>query len=241
MIGIRNIFLIGCSLFVMSAFAQIKSGKIIYERRTNLYKKLKHIKDIKEWVEEKDKNKIDVFELYFNDSLSVFKIQETDLVDRMSWATNKNTVYQNFNSKSRLTEKSLWGERFLVSDTLRSFKWKITDGKRNIAGYLCQKAIWQANDSVKIYAWFCNEIEPSVGPESIMGLPGAILGLATEDGGVVYFAKTVEVKEQDVTKLVKPKTKEKIYKNKELRSQLEKDYGKEKWGKAMIYNNFEIW
>jgi hypothetical protein len=27
----------------------------------------------------------------------------------------------------------------------------------------------------------------------------------------------------------------------ELRAQLEKDYGKEKWLKAMIYNNFEIW
>ena len=27
----------------------------------------------------------------------------------------------------------------------------------------------------------------------------------------------------------------------ELRSQLEKDFGKEKWGRIMIYNNFEIW
>jgi GLPGLI family protein len=53
-------------------------------------------------------------------------------------------------------------------------------------------------DSSKIYAWFSNEILPSVGPEGFCGLPGAILGLATEDGGVIYFAKTVtfnEVKE----------------------------------------------
>jgi hypothetical protein len=27
----------------------------------------------------------------------------------------------------------------------------------------------------------------------------------------------------------------------DLKAQLIKDYGKEKWGKAMVYNNFEIW
>ena len=26
----------------------------------------------------------------------------------------------------------------------------------------------------------------------------------------------------------------------ELKTQLEKDYGKEKWGKVMVYNNFAI-
>jgi GLPGLI family protein len=29
----------------------------------------------------------------------------------------------------------------------------------------------------------------SIGPEGISGLPGAILGLAREDGSIVYFAK----------------------------------------------------
>ena len=60
--------------------SQIKSGKITYERKTNLYKKFKNNGDVKEWLKEDDKNKLDVFELYFNDSLSVFKPQESDLV-----------------------------------------------------------------------------------------------------------------------------------------------------------------
>jgi hypothetical protein len=74
--------------------AQITSGKITYERRTNLYKKFKWNPDVKDWLKEEDKNKTDMFELYFNDSLSLFKPQESDLVEKMSWATTKNVVYQ---------------------------------------------------------------------------------------------------------------------------------------------------
>lgn len=223
------------------ATAQISYGKITYERKTNLYKKFKNNGDVKEWLREEDKNKVDVFELYFNDSLSVFKPQESDLVERMSWATSKNVVYQDFRHNRRLTEKSIWSEKFLVTDSIRHFNWKITDSKRKICGYTCRKAVWQANDSTRLYAWYCNEIMPSIGPESFVGLPGAILGLATEDGGVIYFAKTVDVVRQDATALVPKKTKQKPYQAGELRSMLEKQYGKEKWGKTMIYNNFEIW
>lgn len=231
-----------CLLFlVVKLSAQITQGKIVYERKTNLYKKFKNNSDVKEWLKEEDKNKIDVFELYFNDTVCVFKPQESDLVERMSWSTTKNVVYQNYKSGSRLTEKKIWGEKFIVTDTIRTFQWKITDSKRTICGYQCRKAIWQANDSTRIYAWYCNEINPSIGPESFVGLPGAILGLATEDGGVIYFAKSVEATKQDALNLIPKKTKQKIYKSKELRAQLEKDFGKEKWGKAMIYNNFEIW
>lgn len=123
--------------------AQITYGKITYERKTNLYKKFKNNGDVKEWLKEEDKNKIDMFELYFNDSLTLFKPQESDLAEKMSWATSKNVVYQNLNTGNRLTEKKIWGEKFIVMDTLRDFKWKITDSKRTICGYLCRKAIWR--------------------------------------------------------------------------------------------------
>lgn len=241
MIFKRTIFFFILINLMYNGFSQITYGKITYERRTNLYKKFKNNGDVKEWLREEDKNKIDVFELYFNDTLSVFKPQESDIVERMSWATSKNVVYQNHITKKRLTEKKIWGELFILDDSVRQFKWKITDSKRAICGYQCRKAIWQANDSTRLYAWFCTEVVPSIGPESFVGLPGAILGLATEDGGVIYFAKSVEVVKSDVVTLIPKKSKQKIYKRSELKAQLEKEYGKEKWGKAMIYNNFEIW
>ncbi|MCX6292662.1 MAG: hypothetical protein NT126_13025 [Bacteroidetes bacterium] len=42
------------------------------------------------------------------------------------------------------------------------------------------------------------------GPESFVGLPGAILGLATEDGSVIYFAKNVEAVKQELNNLFPP-------------------------------------
>ena len=221
--------------------SQIKSGKITYERKTNLYKKFKNNGDVKEWLKEEDKNKLDVFELYFNDSLSVFKPQESDLVERMSWSTNKNLVYQNRKTNKRLTIKTIWGERFLLDDSIRLSKWKITENKRNVCGYQCRKAILNVNDSTRLYAWFCSELDATIGPESLGGLPGVILGLATEDGGVIYFAKTVEIIKPTLEVLLPKKSKEKLYKTAELKAQITKDFGKEKWGKMMLYNQFEVW
>ena len=220
--------------------AQMHSGKIVYERKTNLYKKFKD-DDVTDWLKESDKMKVDTLELYFNDSLSLFKPQDNELKEYMSWATAKNTVYQNFNQNTRLTQKSVWGEKVLIADTLYHRTWKITDSKRNISGYDCRKAIWQENDSTRIYAWYTDAISASVGPESFYGLPGAILGLATEDGGIIYFAKRAELQEQKPSDLIPPKTKDKIYNPADLRKQLEKSYGKEKWGKAMIKNVFGYW
>ena len=221
--------------------SQIKSGKITYERKTNLYKKFKNNGDVKEWLKEEDKNKLDVFELYFNDSLSLFKPQESDLVEKMSWSTNKNSVYQNRITNKRLTIKTIWGERFLLEDTIRISKWKITENKRNVCGYQCRKAILNINDSTRLYAWFCTELDATIGPESLGGLPGVILGLATEDGGVIYFAKTVEIIKPTLEVLLPKKSKEKLYKTAELKAQITKDFGKEKWGKMMLYNQFEVW
>ncbi len=222
------------------SIAQIMNGKIVYERKTNLYKKFKD-DDVSDWIKQEDKNKTDFFELYFNDSISVFQPQESELSEKMSWATSKNVVYQNLNKNYRLTIKKIWGEPLYVEDTLRSRKWKITESKRNISGYNCRKAIWQANDSTRIYAWYCDEIIPNVGPESFYGLPGAILGIATEDGGVIYFAKSIEISKPDFVTLIPKKGKNKIYSSAELRAKLVKDFGKNKWGKAMINNVFGVW
>lgn len=231
-----------CLLALMApAKAQITYGRITYERKTNLYKRFKHWDDVKEFIKESDKSKVDIFELLFNDSLSLFRPQESEIREQFDWATSKNTVYQNTKTNSRLTFKKIWGEEFVLQDTLWPRQWKVTDGTRTICGYTCRKAIWQANDSTRIYAWYCNEIENSIGPESFVGLPGAILGLATEDGGVIYFAKSVEVIKPEPVKLMPGKIKQKIYKTAELKAQVEKDFGKEKWGKAMISNNFGVW
>lgn len=235
---IRYVVILICMTHL--SVSQVSYGKIVYERKTNLFKKYKN-DWMREWLKESNRLKVDMFELYFDDSLTAFKPQESDLKEKMSWTTSKNSVYQNLARNTRLTIKEIWGENVYVQDSLWQRRWKITDSKRTIAGYLCRKAIWQANDTTRIYAWYCNEISVSAGPESFTGLPGAILGLATEDGGVIYFAKTVEIVKPGADMLLPRKIKGKIYSTPELRAKLEKDFGKESWGKEMIKEAFDLW
>lgn len=225
-------------LFLFSqsiVIGQITEGKIIFERKTNLEKKF----DDRSMAEMFKDNKIKVenFELYFNEHNCVFKPIESSEPDEMSWATNRNIVHQNLDTKERVSILDLWGNKVYVKDSTAGKQWKVTDSHRTIAGYDCIKAIWQKDDSTRIYAWFSIAIVPSVGPEMFSGLPGAILGLATEDGGIIYFAKEVKQmdvpEEQFVYKLGKD-----VYSVEGLREELTKRFASEPWGKRAIVDLF---
>lgn len=241
MITSKKTILLFCLLaFISTMESQITSAKITYERKTNLYKKFKKNNDIQRWIKEEEKIKTDYFELYITDSCSVFKPQESDLRENFSWATAKNTVYQYPGKNKRYLIKTMWGEELHITDTLFIRKWQISESTRKIAGYVCRKATWQANDSTRIYAWFSYDLTASTGPESFNGLPGTILGLATEDGGIVYFAKKVEILKPEATLFIPPK-KKKIYTITELITQLTKQYSHEKWFKEELNEQFGIW
>jgi len=192
-----------------TGFSQITEGRVVFERKTNLEKRYKGV-DIGRWARNADlkKPKIDEFELIFNDSASIFRPIESDIPDNRSWFTMRNTTYQNLNEDTRKQEFSFFGTTVLLKDSLRQRTWRMTESKREIAGYNCRQALWVANDTIRIYAWFAEELISSAGPETFNGLPGVILGLALEDGGVVYFAKKVEQYTEDIEKLA-PKGKEK--------------------------------
>jgi GLPGLI family protein len=231
--------LLFCLLISSLAEGQIRSAKITFERKTNLYKKFKD-QGTQRWIKEEDRIKIEYFELLVNDSMALFKPQESELRETYAWATAKNTVLQDNKTQSRYMIKTIWGEELHLTDSLFKREWKITESSRKIAGYSCRKAIWQPNDSTRIYAWFSYDIVPSFGPESFNGLPGTILGLATEDGGVVYFAKTVQLVKTEPAQFILPK-KKKVYTVTELKTMLTKQYGTEKWFPQMINSQFGIW
>lgn len=209
-----------CLLVAGQGFSQIMTkGKITYERRTNLYKKFDDER-MRKMIDEKNKIKVDNFALYFNDSISNFAYVAPEGGDPMSWMTMKNGVYMNWKRDRRVVYYDFWGTALTVTDSTVKREWKITDKTRKIAGYDCIRAIWEKDDTTRIYAWFTTDIAPTVGPEIIGDLPGAVLGLATEDGGVVYFATTVEKVEPTVDQLAEPKKKGKDYTALGLRQEL---------------------
>lgn len=219
-------------LTVGSSFAQmITEGKVVFERKTNLEKRFKG-QEMNRWMRgDLKKPKIDVFELYFNDTASFFKPIEEDVPDEREWSTMKNATYQNFNQGIRKQEFSFWGTKLLLEDSLHSRTWRMTESKRSIAGYNCRQAVWQANDSTRIYAWYAEELVASTGPETFYGLPGVILGLAIEDGSVVYFAKEVKVQKVNLQPMIPTGKKKDWYDEKALRDLIADRFSN--WGSAV--------
>jgi GLPGLI family protein len=98
--------------------------------------------------------------------------------------------------------------------------------------------MYEKNDSTRIYAWYTPELSTPTGPEGYCGLPGTILGLATEDGGIVYFAKKIELISPTEEELTPDKKKNDVYNLEELKAKIEKDYGNTPWGKRMFDDLF---
>jgi len=234
-----KLFFLFAILFGFQISAQyISTGKITYERRTNLEKRFTDQR-MRRMINDDNKIRNESFMLYFNDSVSVFKpipVEKTD--DMMSWMTTKNSYQQNLITNRQISILALFGQNIYVNDSLPQRQWKITDNKRTIAGYECRKAIYQKNDSTRIYAWYSPALIPSVGPEGFCGLPGTILGVATEDGGVIYFAKKVDISKPSTDDLKIDIGKNKVFTLIELRQKLEKEYGNTPWGKRVFDDLF---
>ena len=82
-----------------------------------------------------------------------------------------------------------------MDDTLHAPTWKILNQIKEVAGYICMKAV--TVDTVKnqtITAWFAQDIPVQAGPERFFGLPGLILELDVNDGDVTIIASKVEFK-----------------------------------------------
>lgn len=239
--GIRKyIVFIGVVLFSSISWGQITTGRIVFERKTNLKKKFGDDQRMKNFITKENKIKTDLFELIFNDTASVFRPVETDEAEEgfMQYMTSHNTTYQNLNTDENLFAFDMWGSIVYMKSTAPSPQWKVTESKRKIGDYMCRKAIWQKDDTTRIYAWFSIDIVPSIGPEGFNGLPGAILGLATEDGGIIYFAKEIEIKSIKTEVLEYNTKKADVYTLEGLKTKLTKQFEGKPWGKRALLDMF---
>ena len=240
MVGIRIMIFLGFLILGGSVHAQaqlVREGKITYERRTNLWK-IFDDERMRQFVGEKNKIKVEEFSLYFNDTSSLFSHIVPDQPDPQSWLTMKNTVYNIFSKGQRFVYMDMMGNSMIIGDSLVKHTWKITDKTRKIAGYECTRVIWQKDDTTRIYAWYTTDIIATVGPENIQGLPGAVLGLATEDGSIVYFAKKVDVMTPTVEQIAQPTRKGKQYTQAELIADLTEKLKGQPYGDRIITGMF---
>ena len=78
MVGKNLLVLLAIGLLSFTGNTQITEGKIIFERKTNLMKRMGDNPRMKDFITEENKYRIENFEFYFKDSLCLFKPLPTD-------------------------------------------------------------------------------------------------------------------------------------------------------------------
>ena len=224
------IFLIasaGKDLFAQTQF--ISKAKIEFERRTNVWAELKGT-----FAEEIKKNtaqfKTDYFDYEFDGNKSVYKPGRESNDKPAYWfrlPAGDNEVYSDFTTKKYIAKKSVFESTFLVEDSLRKARWKITNDFREIAGFNCRRATTIIMDSVFVVAFYTDEIMIPGGPESFNGLPGMILGLVINRLHTTWYATKVDVTSVNVKDIASP-VKGKKTTNLELKETLNKSLSD--WG-----------
>src|SRR5665213_840111 len=106
-------------------------------------------------------------------------------------AEQNNTVYSDFATNTSTVQKTVFEQTFLVKDTMRKIKWKITDETRQLARYTCRRANGLMMDSIYVVAFYTDQIPVSGGPESFSGLPGMILEVALPHENIIWRATKV--------------------------------------------------
>ncbi len=138
-----------------------------------------------------------------------------------------NTIATDLLAGQSVSQKSIYEETYLVADSTRRIQWRITNETRDIAGYACRRANAVVLDSIYVVAFYTDRIPVSGGPESFTGLPGMILGVALPHENTTYFATKVDDRPVSAKELEAPK-KGKAVNYRELRGQLESSL--KNWG-----------
>lgn len=171
------------ALTYLSAQKNIISGEIEYEqiRVTSNGEKVYH------------------YNLHFNGEESYYEENIFDKFEKKSTKkSDGTTVLQPRDDNSPQfyylnADKELYFDQFHVSQHLfvkendnYGVKWKITDEKKEIGDFQCQKAIGEFRGRT-YHAWFTPDIPLSYGPWKLNGLPGLILQ-AYDDSEYIYFS-----------------------------------------------------
>ena len=139
--------------------------------------------------------------------------------------------YMNTKDKISYTDEDIFGDEFVIKDSLPKIAWQITNETKIIGDYNCVKATYiepvskndleaynRQQEKIKngkttlfemkkpepktITAWYTSEIPVSFGPNGVWGLPGLILQLENEN--YIYFCTKVSIKNNETVKIKIP-------------------------------------
>lgn len=118
---------------------------------------------------------------------------------------NSNSIHYWDLKKGKFVEQREFFEReFLIKDETPKLQWKIMGEAKQIAGFVCQKAVTMV-DTVEVVGWFCPTIPVSAGPNGYGQLPGLILELVTDKGRTTITADSIALQDIKMADFEQPK------------------------------------
>jgi GLPGLI family protein len=196
----------------------VTSGTITYEKSVNTFATIKRLygddmddgflqQAFDSYKKTQPQFKILKGTLTFSDNKTLFTPIPADNANstffNLQMTDQNNTIFTDLAANTRIAQKLVFEQTFLVKDTLRKIKWKITDETRQIAGYTCRRANGLVMDSIYVVAFYTDKIPVSGGPESFSGLPGMILEVALPHENLSW--KATAVTDSTVPAIVPPK------------------------------------
>lgn len=206
----------------MPGFSQKTEGMVVYERQefwSKIIGQLTYLSNeekdrVKQTWGKNDEGWKSKTKMYFNANESLLTNLEEASEYGWSSRTEDYYIYRNYEKEKKIELIEMMGKTYVLEDSLRAPSWKVLNQIKDVAGYICMKAV--SEDTVKhqkITAWFTGDIPVSAGPERFYGLPGMILELEINDGDVVITASKVEFKKVEAKDLALPKLKGKKIKD----------------------------
>jgi GLPGLI family protein len=229
-------------LFTTAGTAQIKQGTINYERTSQMQMQF-HAVGMEGMQQNIPQTRTDKFELVFANNQSIWRSAVTGDDDqgtftsdngggmqmRMVIAGSNDVVYHNFDKAQRVEKREIMDRSFLVADSVRPLKWKMTGETKMILNHNCMKATAtristsmrmnmdngvmerkEVQDTSNIIAWVAADIPVSAGPGEFQGqLPGVILEMEFGNGRQVYKAISISEK-ADASLIKEPAGKKKL-------------------------------
>jgi GLPGLI family protein len=138
------------TLVLSPAIAQQGEGKITYEQKINVHKRMPpEAEQFKAMVPEFQTN---IMELIFTPTTSIYKAAKTQgdqlpsteggggmRTFRFGGADNAE-VFRDYDNETMVESRELGPKRYLIDDTLRPLKWKLEGETMQVAGFTCYKA-----------------------------------------------------------------------------------------------------
>jgi GLPGLI family protein len=197
--------------------AQISEGVIRYEVTIDMHRNIPpEREEMKAMIPQYRK---ETYELFFTGQESLYKAKEDAEADlainrggmRMVMRMPRTETYIDKEKREVTVMQDFMGTNYLITEALDIAPWRIGNEQMEIAGYICMMA-WY-NDTIQnqeITAWFTPQIQPFLGPDRYVTLPGTVLAVDINNGERVWVAREVETRELRRNEVRKPSRGENI-------------------------------